>query len=169
LEGAELAGYSSVLIGGIRDPFIVSRLDDWLGAVREKIEKAVASFGPEADEYSLAIHTYGLNAVMGAAEPHPDHLPNEVGLVVEILAPTQEFASEVARVCRFALLHHPVPEWTGGITTLACLHNPAHIERGAVYEFNLHHVVLPEDPMEMFRIRMLELPSSELGREGTPE
>jgi hypothetical protein len=46
--------------------------------------------------------------------------------------------------------------WSGAITGFACLHNPAHIERGAVYRFNVNHVVLPHSVDEMFRHAWVE-------------
>src|SRR6266436_2321579 len=42
LEGAELIGYQSIVVGGIRDPFIIRKLDAWLAGVRERIEEAIA-------------------------------------------------------------------------------------------------------------------------------
>jgi len=55
------------------------------------------------------------------------------------------------------LLHHPIPEWTGSITGFACLHNPAPIDRGPVYRFNLHHVAVPRTKQEMFRTEFVDL------------
>jgi hypothetical protein len=45
----------------------------------------------------------------------------------------------------------------GGITSFACLHNPAHIDRGPVYRFNLNDVAVPHSKTEMFRTEMIEL------------
>jgi len=42
LEGAELAGYQSIIVGGIRDPYIIRQLDSWLGSVRGYIDESVA-------------------------------------------------------------------------------------------------------------------------------
>jgi len=62
----------------------------------------------------------------------PDHttIPKEIGLVLEATAPTQEIATTIALLSRQPLLHNPVAEWKGAVTTFACLHNPAHIDRG---------------------------------------
>ena len=154
LEGAELAGYQSVMIGGVRDPFIIRQLDDWLGKIKGYINAGLPSLLPPGmtqDDYSLVFHVYGRNAVMGSLEPNPDHLPQEVGIVVEATAPTQELATRIVKHCRQPLLHAPIPEWKGAITGFACLHNPAEIERGAVYRFNLNHVAVPDRLEDMFR------------------
>jgi hypothetical protein len=161
LEGARLAGYSTVIVGGIRDPYILRRLDLWLAEVQASIRSRVSHLlgdrmSPE--DWKLSAHAYGRNGVMGGLDPQRTSTPHEVGLVLEVLAPSQELATAVAEISRQPLLHHPVAEWSGGVTTFAFLHNPAHLERGAVYEFNLHHVVAPSTPQEMFRTRVMELP-----------
>lgn len=155
LEGALHVGYQAIMIGGIRDPYIIRQLDSWLTAVRARIDRSVAEIlGSQikAGEYRVDIHVYGRNAVMGLQEPLRDHIPHEVGLVLEATAPTQQLATKIAELSRQPLLHHPVPEWKGAITGFACLHNPACIDRGAVYRFSLNHVAVPEQLSDMFRI-----------------
>ncbi|CAN5577663.1 acyclic terpene utilization AtuA family protein [soil metagenome] len=154
LEGAERIGFQTIMIGGVRDPYIIRQLDDWLAKIKGYIHASVAGLLPEGltrDDYEIVFHVYGRNAVMGALEPHPDHVPQEVGIVVEATAPTQALATTIAKLCRQPLLHAPIAEWKGAITGYACLHNPAEIERGAVYRFNLNHVAVPRAPGEMFR------------------
>lgn len=159
LEGAVRVGYQSVVIGGMRDPFFVRHLDTWLPEVRKVIETSVGEIfgGLECGkDYVLTFHQYGRNAVMGDLEPDTS-MPREVGLVLEVTAPTQVLATKIADVCRQPLLHHPVPEWSGSITSIAFLHNPVPLERGAVYRFAYNHVALPETTGEMFRIKHIEI------------
>jgi hypothetical protein len=158
LEGAELVGYQSIMIGGIRDPFIIRRLDLWLAEVEAYIYGAVERvllLRPE--DWTLTVHVYGRNAVMGALEPNAAEMPHEVGIVVEATAATQELATKAAQLSRQPFLHHGAPEWTSGTTSFACLHNPAHIDRGAVYRFNLNHVAVPRTKTEMFRTEFVQL------------
>jgi hypothetical protein len=166
LEGAEMAGYQSLIVGGIRDRFVIESLDRWLAGVRERIETSVANvFGNaiSTSSFHLNFHVYGRDAVMGKMEPDRSTIPKEIGLVLEATAPTQEMATTIALLSRQPLLHHPVPQWKGAITTFACLHNPAHLDRGPVYRFNFHHVALPYNREEMFRMKFLDLgvPSAE--------
>jgi hypothetical protein len=163
LEGAALVGYQSIIVGGIRDPYIIRQLDSWLGAVRGYIDESVTRvLGDKAEKslYSLIFHTYGINAVMGGLEPQPNHLPHEVGIVLEATAPTQDMAHKLAQLSRQPLLHYPIKEWAGSITAFACLHNPAVIDRGPVYRFNLNHVAVPSTPVEMFRTHFINLGGS---------
>jgi hypothetical protein len=158
LEGAELVGYQSIMIGGIRDPFILRRLDQWLSEVKAYIHGAVERvLLLRPADWTLTVHVYGRNAVMGALEPNPSEMPHEVGIVVETTAATQELATKAAQLSRQPFLHHGVPEWTSGTTSFACLHNPAHIDRGAVYRFNLNHVAVPRTKTEMFRTEIVQL------------
>jgi len=162
LEGAELAGYSTVMIGGIRDPFIIGRLDWWLGQMTDYFERSVRTIlGLDSSDYKIALHTYGRNGVMGEIEPEMKLAVHEVGVVFEVLAADQRTATEIAKLARQPLLHLPVPEWKGAVTTIAYLHNPPQIERGPVYRFNMHHVVTPRSEEEMFRIESVEVGSSQ--------
>ena len=158
LEGAELVGYQSIMIGGIRDPYIIKRLDQWLSDVEAYILAAVERvIGLSPRAWTLNFHVYGRNAVMGRLEPDRASLPHEVGIVVECTAASQDLATKCAQMTRQPFLHHGVPEWMGGITSFACLHNPAHIDRGAVYRFNLNHVAVPHSQTEMFRTEIMQL------------
>lgn len=157
LEGAEKIGYQSVIVGGIRDPYFVRQIDPWLAGVRAKIvTTAWEVLKLEEDDYRLDFHVYGRNAVMGPLEPvrEPGH---EIGLVLNVTAKTQELATKLADVSRQPLLHHPIPEWSGSITSIAFLHNPPTLDRGAVYRFCLNHVALPRTEDEMFRTSFMDL------------
>jgi hypothetical protein len=162
LEGAELIGFETMLIGGVRDPLILSQLDWWLERIRHYIKGSIARLmGIELDSerYRLGFQVYGRNAVMGELEPSssPGH---EVGIVCTTLAPTQAEATEMARLCRQPLLHAPIPEWKGAITGFAYLHNPAWVETGPAYRFCLNHVLLPRDGETVHRLRQVELGAS---------
>jgi hypothetical protein len=164
LEGAALAGYQSIIVGGIRDPHVIGQLDSWLAGVRGYIDESVSHvLGDHADRssYSIDFHIYGINAVMGSFEPDPKTLPHEIGIVVELTAPTQDLAHTLAQLSRQPLLHCPIKEWKGSITAFACLHNPAVIDRGPVFRFTLNHVAVPSTPVEMFRTHFIELGGSE--------
>jgi hypothetical protein len=151
LEGAERVGFQSVVIGGMRDPFFIRQLDSWLEGVRRKIEVSVSEIlDLDPTDYRLHFHVYGRNAVMGQFESDAT-VPHEVGLVLEATAKTQAIATKIAEISRQPLLHHPIPEWSGSITSIAFLHNPVPLDRGAVYRFCYNHVALPRTKEEMFR------------------
>jgi hypothetical protein len=158
LEGAEKVGYQSVLIGSIRDPFIIRQIDDWTARLIEKIHARVKMiYGDRlgAEDYLFNIRIYGKNGTMGPLEPVKEIRSHELCLVFEATAPTQEMASTIAGITRHQALHLPIPEWSGLITAVACPYN--HLDRGAVYRFNVNHVVAPDDPYEMFPMELIEI------------
>jgi hypothetical protein len=158
LEGAEKAGYQSILIGSVRDPFIIRQIDDWVARLEDKIHGRVKMvFGEKLkrEDWLLFIRIYGKNGTMGALEPVKEIRSHELCLSFEVTAPTQETASTIAGIIRHQALHLPIPEWSGLITALACPYN--HLDRGAVYRFNVNHVVEPDDPCEMFPMELFEV------------
>lgn len=160
LEGAELAGYQSIVIGSIRDPFIIRQIDDWTARLTERIHARVAQvYGAALSpaDYVLNIRIYGKNGTMGPLEPVEEIRSHELCLIIEVTGPSQEIASAIAGIVRHQGLHLPIPEWSGLITAMACPYNPAHLERGPVYRFNVNHVVEPDDPLEMFRLRVRDV------------
>jgi hypothetical protein len=163
LEGAEKAGYQSIIIGSVRDPFIIRQIDDWTARLHERIHARVqqvyADKLPRSD-YVVHMRIYGKNGTMGPLEPVKETRSHELCLIIEVTAPSQEIASSIAGIVRHQGLHLPIPEWSGLITALACPYNPAHLDRGAVYRFNVNHVVEPADPHEMFRTRMYAVTGS---------
>lgn len=157
LEGAEKVGYQSVVIGSVRDPFIIRRIDEWTARLEDRIHARVAQvFGAalRREAYHIRIRIYGKNGTMGPLEPVKEIRSHELCLLIEGTAPTQEIASSLGGVIRHQALHLPIPEWSGLITALACPYNPAHLDRGAVYRFNVNHVVEPDDPYEMFPMEL---------------
>ena len=160
LEGSEKIGYQSIIIGGIRDPFIIRQIDDWLARLHERVHIRVAEiYGGKLarKDYFFNVRVYGKNGVMGALEPVKEINTHELCLLFEVTAPTQEIASAIASVTRHQALHLPIPEWSGLITGVACPYNPAYLERGAVYRFCVNHVVEPDDPYEMFPIEYVNV------------
>ena len=87
LEGAEMAGYQAIIIGGVREPFIIRQLDSWLDGMREKFAARVQEMfggrlGP--DDYDIHVRVYGRDGVMGKLEPLADQVGHEVALLFTI-------------------------------------------------------------------------------------
>ena len=153
LEGAELAGYQSILIGSVRDPIILRQFDSWLaGLTRAAKDRIAAVFGADIeDKYRLDVRVFGRNATMGALESETA-IGHEAGLLFQVTADTQQLATALIKSVSHIAVHYPVPEWTGLITSIAYPYSPAEIARGPSYRFNMNHVVEPDSPLEMFSI-----------------
>jgi ribosome modulation factor len=160
LEGAELVGYQSIIIGGVREPFILRQLDSWLDAMRQRFADRVQELfggrlGP--DDYSIHARVYGRDGVMGKLEPLADRIGHEVGILFTVTSQEPEATQAIAKTFAHFALHYPIPEWQGLISGLAFPMTPADLYKGPVYRFNLNHVVVPNDPTEMFRTEFLEV------------
>lgn len=153
LEGAELAGYQSLIIGSVRDPIILRQFDSWLeGLTKATRDRIAAVFGAGIEsQYRFDVRVFGRDATMGPLEPDLT-IGHEVGLLLQITADTQDLAAALIKSVGHIAVHYPVPEWTGLITSIAYPYSPSELHRGACYRFNLNHVVEPATPLEMFPI-----------------
>jgi hypothetical protein len=158
LEGAELVGYQALVIGSVRDPFIIRQIDDWLARLHEKMRARVRDvYGTDLGDNSwhLGVHVYGKNGTMGALEPVKESQAHELCLLFLATAPDPDTALAIASMTRHQALHLPIPEWSGLITGIACPITPTY--RGPVYRFNVNHVVEVDDPLELFRIEHVDV------------
>lgn len=160
LEGAELVGYQSIVIGSIRDPYIIRQIDSWIERLRQRVEARtteVFSGDKVSGQHVFNVRVYGKDGTMGPLEPIKEIRSHELCLVMEVTAATQEIATTIVSIARHQALHLPIPEWGGFITGVACLYSPAYLERGPVYRFCVNHVLEPEDPCEMFPIEYMNV------------
>ena len=160
LEGAESVGHQAIIIGGVREPYIIRQLDDWLDAMRTRFKARVEEIfggkvGPE--DYGIHARVYGRDGVMGKLEPLAHQLGHEVCILFTITAPDEPTTEAIAKTFAHFALHYPIPEWGGLISGLAFPMAPAHLSKGEVFRFNLNHVVAPDHPLEMFRTAITEV------------
>jgi hypothetical protein len=153
IEGVRQVGYSTVLIAGVRDPYILAELDDWLAGIERLLAERVGHTSGATQHYEIVTRVYGRDGVMGPMEPQPRLQGHEAGLLWEVIAPSQAHAESVAKSLTHLALHFPIARWSGLITGLALPFSPAHLNRGPVYEFHLNHVLQPDDPHALFRSR----------------
>jgi Acyclic terpene utilisation family protein AtuA len=155
LEGARLAGYSTIIAGAIRDPLTLRQLDSWLeglaGSLRERLANTVGTQAP----YRIATRVYGRDGVMGEPEPRPRVEGHEVMILWEVLADSQELAHSVAASLSHMAVHYPIPEWHGLINGVAFPFAPSEVDRGPVYEFHVNCLARPDSPTELFPMEVL--------------
>ncbi|MCH2271396.1 MAG: DUF1446 domain-containing protein [SAR324 cluster bacterium] len=156
MEGTTLSGFQTIAIGGVRDPYILARIETWLAEMRVFFKERLKELTGKTlgEEVRLDISQYGRNAVMGELEPVPEEMPHEIGLLFTITAPDQTLANDVARFVTHAASHWPIPEWDGFISGIAFPFSPPEIDRGPTYRFTLNHVLIPESPISAFRFEM---------------
>ncbi|SDH37431.1 acyclic terpene utilization AtuA family protein [Nonomuraea jiangxiensis] len=159
LEGAELVGYQTVIIGGVRDRIVVATLPKLLPMARHYFDAKIADvFRGTVNPADIDIdyRLYGAGAVLAGSEPDPLD-PRELGVLITVTAPDQETAHAVATFVAHASSHLPIPQYDGLVSTLAYPFSPPEIDRGPLYRFTLNHVVTGITPTELFRTTTEEL------------
>jgi hypothetical protein len=156
LEGSRKVGYETVALVGIADPHILSEIEVWMERVMNLLTQRVRSLlRLEPGQYAADLRCYGYNAVLGDLAPRLQ-TPAEVGVLLKVRAEDQATATAIAKVANPLLLHQPLPTMDY-LPSLAFVTSPAEIERGAVYEFALNHVVDMTDGSELFRTTISEV------------
>lgn len=162
LEGALRTAYRTFVIGGVRDPVLIQRLEQ----IEQLAEQEVRKYYQEVtEEYQINFINYGLNGVLGQLESEQT-LTHEVGVVFEVIAPTQDIANMICGSLRSTLLHYGYEGRKSTAGNLAFPFAPSDISFGAVYEFSVYHLMEVEDPLACFPIEYNQLPER---REGIDE
>ena len=137
LEGAVCCGFRSITIAGMRDPAAIAHLDEIEASVRQSVVQSANFISPE--NYSQRFLRYGVDAVTGENSSGVN-LPDEVGLVIEAVAPTQEQADALIGLARSKALHQSFPGRKATAGNLAFPFSPSDFSGGEVYEFALYHL-----------------------------
>ncbi len=156
LEGARVVGHQAVGLAVIRDRRYVQNARVWAADVAARVtEKIESRMGLKPEEFSVELRLIGVDATLGALE-NRDQLPVEVGILGILTCPKPEQAAEAAKMLNPYLLHHPLTE-DEPMPTFAFPFSPAEMQRGALYEFCLNHVMELEDPMSAFQLDVEEV------------
>jgi hypothetical protein len=135
-EGAELVGYRSFLLGGIRDPFLIRQIDEYIEGCTAQTRELMAG----SEDFEIEWVVYGRDGVMGPMEPERNHPAHELGVLVQVLAPTQELAHDVTALLEARMIGFP---YTGAKTRtghVAFPFSPLVHDTGAVYRFSVLHI-----------------------------
>ncbi len=153
LEGARIAGYQTIAMATLRDRRYVENARVWADdIVARHGAKVAARMGLSRADYDIDLRLIGLDATLGDIDT-PGVVPNEIGVLAIVTAPTQQTASEIAKYLNPYLLHHPLTREEEQ-PTFAFPFSPAEIDRGPAYEFCLNHVLTLDDPMDAFRLEV---------------
>lgn len=153
LEGARPVAFRTFVVAGIRDPLLIAQLD----TVEQEVLASVRAYYADLPEHSYDIHFYhyGKDAVMGPLEP--DHTtPHEIGLMFEVIAPTQELANAICASVRSTYLHYGYPGRKSTAGNLAFPFAPSDVPFGAVYAFSVYHLMAVDDPCALFPMEIRE-------------
>jgi hypothetical protein len=157
LEGVRRVGYSTILMGGVRDPYILEEMDSWLAQLDENIKTRIRNTIGDKP-YEIVTRVYGRDGVMGALEPLRDRVGgHEAFILWDVISDSQELSRSIATSLSHMAVHNPIPKWNGLISGVAFPYSPPEIDRGPVYEFHLNHVLVPDSPTSLFRTEYEEI------------
>jgi hypothetical protein len=158
LEGVERAGFQRMFMFGIRDESFLQNLDAWIafidGDITTRCEELLGPGG--RDRVKVHIRVYGRDGIMGPREPIKQFEGHEAFFVVDVTGPDPETTETATGVIWYAFMHAKNPGWRGG-ATVAWPFSKSVFDIGEVFQFNVHHVIDVDDPLEPFRIEMEEI------------
>ena len=151
LEGARIAGFQTILMVLLRDAHYVANAQIWCDDIIAKHATKVADrLGLDPATWHAELRIIGRNANLGTLEQRTSDA-TELGVLAILTAPDQATANTLGKMMNPYLLHHPLTQEEEQ-PTFAFPFSPAEIDRGAAYEFVLHHVMALVDPMDAFRL-----------------
>ncbi len=156
LEGARHTGFQVALLATIRDPVYIAAAREWCADIEAKCRaKAMDRLGLVSDAFTIELRRIGQDATLGALEPGRV-LPDELGILGIVTAKTGALAGEIGKMLNPYLLHHALsPDEEQ--PTFAFAFSPPEMNLGAIYEFCLNHVLELDNPMDAFRLEVIEL------------
>ena len=152
LEGARQVGFQTVSIVMVRDSHYRTHVVDWAAALKASFARKAAT--QKLDDVMLEIRIIGHGATLGRLENTAGE-SSEVGVMAIFTSPSQSLSTEAAKLLNPDLLHLPLTQHEP-MPTFAFPFSPPETERGALYEFCLHHIMSLEDPMSAFRLDVQE-------------
>ena len=156
LEGASTGAFQTIMLIGIQDRAVLAEMGRFLAQMHTHLTKRVLdTMGERAGEFDISLRPYGWNAVSGLPLPASASVPVEVGLLFVATASTQELATQIAKTCNPLFFHMPLDRGTP-LPSYAFPFSPAEIERGAVFEFMLNHVVHVDHALELVRTEFID-------------
>ena len=155
LEGVRRVGYRTISPAATHDPVMISQIDEVIRGVRSRVEDNFKM--KDRRDIWLDFKVYGKKGVMHMFPETPESSSDELLIIIEAVAPTQEEANTLCSFARSTMLHYG---YEGRISTagnLAFPFSPSDCRMGEVFEFNVYHLLRVADPCEPFPIHLLEL------------
>ncbi len=155
LEGARAAGCQTLLMVTIRDPRYVESAQPWIRDIsRLHAAKVEDRMGLAPDAWRCDLRLTGVDGTLGEMETRKGS-PTEIGVLCIVTAADQVTANEIGKLMNPYLLHHPLTSREEQ-PTFSFPFSPAEIDRGPVHEFCLHHAMTLSDPMDAFRLDVID-------------
>jgi len=152
LEAARCAGFQTVSLVMVRDQHYCRHIDAWVDTLEKSFNQKARKNG--LSNVSLELRIIGQNATLGALE-HRRHDAVEFGVMAIFTSHDQNLSQEAAKLLNPDLLHLPLTPHEP-MPTFAFPFSPPEMNKGALYEFCLNHVMAVDDPMDGFTLEITE-------------
>ena len=141
------------MLGATRDPFLIEQLDAYVDGCTQQLRDLE---GNQLD-FEVDWQVYGRDAVLGLAEPLRERRDlREVGILAQVLAPTQERAHDVAALLEAHMIGFAYKGARTRTAHIAFPFSPLIGDGGGVYRFGVLHVVELEDSAEVLSLFPIE-------------
>lgn len=150
LEGVRRVGCRTISCAGVTDPIMISKIDSITQSVRERVINNFESYGIK--DFFLDFKVYGKNGVMAMFDGIEEAKSNELLIIIEAVADTQEQANTICGFARSTMLHFGYEGRIATAGNLAFPFSPSDCKMGEVYEFNVYHLMKVDNPTTLFPI-----------------
>ncbi|HUI33080.1 MAG: acyclic terpene utilization AtuA family protein [Dysgonamonadaceae bacterium] len=154
LEGVRKVGYRTISFAGVKDPIMISKIDSITQSVKDRVVNNFENYG--LIDFFLDFKIYGKNGVMGMFPHIEEEAGNELMIIIEAVAPTQEQADTICGFARSTMLHFGYEGRIATAGNLAFPFSPSDCKMGEVYEFNVYHLMKVDNPTDLFPIEYME-------------
>ena len=154
LEGVRKVGYRTISCAGVKDPIMISKIESITQSVKDRVQNNFENYG--ITDFFLDFKIYGKNGVMAMFDHVDEELGDELMIIIEAVAPTQEQASTICGFARSTMLHFGYDGRIATAGNLAFPFSPSDAEMGEVYEFSVYHLLKVENPSDVFPIEYIE-------------
>ena len=149
IEGATRVGARAIMVAGSADPVFIEKADEIAASVEAMIRELVPP-NPR-NPYKLFFRFYGRGVVGGQPV---STLPEEVGVIVEVIGEDEDEARAVAATAKQYLLHAPFPGRISTAGNLGFPFTPPELTAGDAYRFSVYHIMDVDDLVPLFPVAL---------------
>jgi hypothetical protein len=109
LEGAKVVGFRTLFMGSFRDPILIGQIHTFLATGKSHVAKQHLDV---EESWNLDFHLYGLPLgssakILDKTSTEPDSVTDEIFVIGEVLADSQDLATSIASAARVYCTHAP--------------------------------------------------------------
>ena len=159
MEGARREGFRAVSLLGVREPALLAQARSWADSAEAAVVSAPRFAAAVRDgRLRVATRIFGLDAVLGALEPNQAVTGHEAGVLVDVVADTEELAKEAAYFAFIRLFIGPYPGRKTTAGNAAAPIMPVVVPVSEVFSFSIYHLLPLADPVAPFPTEVVRFP-----------